>query len=188
LKQHKGKGMNAVVEKLSNLEWVGQQMRAKTASYETSTASTGEKAANWEDRCGAIASIEDVATKAYCELLVWGDYRDNTMAYHILHHHLAAILYETLAKDVQRVRFDLKSFAFKVAKMALFFNLRGNNVLKAEDKLIFFGIKEMKVQTYLKGYAYLEKMVDIALEDMRDEIDYYTDIYRKNLNKAYLTK
>ena len=110
------------------------------------------------------------------------------MAYHILHHHLAAILYETLAKDVQRVRFDLKSFAFKVAKMALFFNLRGNNVLKAEDKLIFFGIKEMKVQTYLKGYAYLEKMVDIALEDMRDEIDYYTDIYRKNLNKAYLTK
>ena len=61
--------MNAVVEKLSNLEWVGQQMRAKTASYEASTASTGEKAANWEDRCGAIASIEDQATKAYLSLI-----------------------------------------------------------------------------------------------------------------------
>ena len=180
--------MNAVAEKLSNLEWMGQQMRAKTANYEISTASTGGDAPSWEDRCGAITSIEDQATKAYCEILVWGDYRDNTMAYHILHHHIATILYEALVKDVQRIRFDLKSFAFKVAKMALFFNLRGCNVLKVEDKLKFFGIMEMKVQTYLKGYIYLENMVEILLSDMLDEIDYYADIYRKNLNKPYLTK
>ena len=66
--------MNAAVvkDKLSNLEWVGQQMRAKTASYEALIMSTGEKALTWEERCGAIASIEDQATKAYCELLVWG--------------------------------------------------------------------------------------------------------------------
>ena len=51
--------MNAVVtEKLSNLEWVGQQMRAKTASYETSTASTGEKAPTWEERCGLLLQLK----------------------------------------------------------------------------------------------------------------------------------
>ncbi|MDN5418806.1 MAG: hypothetical protein L0G09_15360 [Acinetobacter sp.] len=176
--------MNAVAEKLSNLEWMGQQMRAKTANYEISTASTGGDAPNWEDRCGAIASIEDQATKAYCELLVWGDYRDNTMAYHTLHHHLAAILYEALAKDVQRIRFDLKSFAFKVAKMALFFNLRSVNEFNTENKLKFFGITEMKMRTYREHYVYLENMVEIILEDMKDEIDFYADIYRKNMRKA----
>ncbi|MDD2947087.1 MAG: hypothetical protein PHG15_15225 [Acinetobacter sp.] len=106
------------------------------------------------------------------------------MAYNILHHYLAATLYQALAKDVQRIRFDLKSFAFKVAKMALFLNLRSAGGFKSEDKLRFFGINEMKMRTYREHYAYLEKMVDIMLSDMRDEIDFYADIYRKNLRKA----
>jgi hypothetical protein len=106
------------------------------------------------------------------------------MAYNVLHHHLAASLYEALAKDVQRIRFDLKSFAFKVAKMALFLSLRDMGNFKAEDKLRFFGITEMKMRTYREHYAYLENMVEIMLSDMRDEIDFYTDIYRKNLRKA----
>ena len=177
--------MSAVMaEKLSNIEWLGQQMRAKTANYEISTKDTNLEPVTWEDRCGAIASIDDQATKAYCEILVWGDYRDNTMAYSILHRHLAATLYQALAKDVQRIRFDLKSFAFKVAKMALFLNLRSAGGFKSEDKLRFFGINEMKMRTYREHYAYLENMADIMLSDMRDEIDFYADIYRKNLRKA----
>ncbi|OTG79079.1 hypothetical protein B9T31_17430 [Acinetobacter sp. ANC 4558] len=176
--------MNAVADKLTSIEWLGQQMRAKTANYEISQKDTNLSPVTWEDRCGAIVSIEDKATKAYCEILVWGDYRDNTMAYNILHLHLAAVLYEALAKDVQRIRFDLKSFAFKVAKMALFFNLRGFCGIKSEDKLKFFGITEIRMRTYREHYAYLENMVEIILSDMRDEIDYYVDIYRKSLNKA----
>lgn len=113
--------MNAVVtEKLSNLEWVGQQMRAKTASYETSTASTGEKAPTWEERCGAIASIEDEATKAYCEILVWGDSRDTTQAFKTLVEHIGEILYEAASKERQRHHFDLKLFCMKVARMQVF--------------------------------------------------------------------
>ena len=177
--------MNAMVaEKMTNLEWLGQQMRAKTANFEVSTKDTNLEPITWEDRCGAIASIEDQATKAYCEILVWGDYRDNTMAYNILQRHLAAMLYQALSKDVQRIRFDLKSFAFKVARMALFLNLRGASGFKAEDKLRFFGINEMKVRTYREHYAYLENMVNIALSDMQDEIDFYADMYRKDLRKS----
>lgn len=175
--------MNAVAEKMTNLEWMGQQLRAKTASFEPSQGG-GLESVTWEDRCGAIASIEDQATKAYCEILVWGDHRDNTMAYKILESHLAAVLYETLANDVVRVRFDLKSFAIKVAKMALFFSLRDLKGFTTEDKLKFSGIREVKVDTYRRSYAYLENMVQIMLSDMIDEIDYYADIYRKNLKKA----
>lgn len=177
--------MNAVVvkDKLSNLEWVGQQMRAKTANYEASTACTGDKAPTWEDRCGAIASIEDPATKAYCELLVWGDYRDNTLAYHTLEKHLAGLLLTQLKKEVKRVRFNLESFALKIAKMTLFLNLRDVD-FNTEQKLKFFGIIEVKPRTYREHYAYLEFMVDIALEDMQDEIDFYIDIYRKNIRNS----
>lgn len=172
----------AAEEKLTSIEWLGQQMRAKTANYEVTQRDTNLEPITWEDRCGAIASIEDQVTKAYCEILVWGDYRDHTMAYGILHRHLANILHESLKQDVKRIRFDLKSFALKVAKMALFFNLRGFSGIKSEDKLRFFGITEIKMRTYREHYIYLENMVEIMLSDMRDEIDYYTDIYRKNLN------
>lgn len=177
--------MNAVVvkDKLSNLEWVGQQMRAKTANYEASTATTGEKAPTWEERCGAIASIEDPATKAYCELLVWGDYRDNTLAYRTLETHLANLLLTQLKKEVKRVRFNLESFALKIAKMTLFLNLRDVD-FNTEQKLKFFGIIEVKPRTYREHYAYLEFMVAIALEDMQDEIDFYIDMYRKNIRNS----
>gem|GEM_PF-5117848 len=40
------------------------------------------------------------------------------------------------------------------------------------------------MRTYREHYAYLENMVEIMLSDMRDEIDFYADIYRKNLRKA----
>lgn len=175
--------MNAATEKMTNLEWL-TQIGLKAIDYTEDPKGTGEKGPSWEDRCGAIASIECPACKAYCELLVWGDYRDNTMAYNILQRHLAAMLYQALAKDVQRIRFDLKSFAFKVAKMALFLNLRDMGNFKAEDKLRFFGITEMKMRTYREHYAYLENMVEIMLSDMRDEIDFYADMYRKDLRKS----
>ncbi|MCJ0828679.1 MULTISPECIES: hypothetical protein [unclassified Acinetobacter] len=177
--------MNAAVvtEKLSNLEWVGQQMRAKTANYEASTMSTGEKAPTWEERCGAIASIEDQATKAYCELLVWGDYRDNTLAYHTLEKYFANLLLIQLKKEVKRVRFNLESFALKIAKMTLFLNLRDVD-FNTEQKLKFFNIVEVKPRTYREHYAYLEFMVTIALEDMQDEIDFYVDLYRKNIRNS----
>lgn len=177
--------MNAAVvkDKLTNLEWAGQQMRAKTTNYETSVASTGDKAPTWEERCGAIASIEDPATKAYCELLVWGDYRDNTLAYQTLEKYLAGLLLTQLKKEVKRVRFNLESFALKIAKMTLFLNLRDVD-FNTEQKLKFFGIAEVKPRTYREHYAYLEFMVAIALEDMQDEIDFYIDMYRKNIRNS----
>ena len=60
--------MNAVAdtnkEKLTNIEWLGQQLRAKTANYEAGTPSTGGVPVNWEDRCGAIAMLPNDETKA----------------------------------------------------------------------------------------------------------------------------
>ncbi|WP_414659222.1 hypothetical protein ACMHYC_10860 [Acinetobacter courvalinii] len=180
--------MNAAVatEKLSNLEWVGQQMRAKTANYEASTMSTGEKAPTWEERCGAIASIEDQATKAYCEMLVWGDSRDTTQAFKILVEHIGQVLYDAEITERQRHHFDLKLFCKKIARMQVYFSLRPEikEDRTLQGQLKFCGIDEIKADTYSKNYAYLGAMVNIMLKDMEDEIDYYVGEYRKKLNKT----
>lgn len=178
--------MNAVVEKLTNLEWLGQQMRAKTANYETSTASSKNDAPDWQDRCGAIASIDCEATKSYCSILVWGDYRDNSEQFKILVNHVSEILYEAASKETQRKHFDLKTFCHKVARMGVALSLRPDikEDRKLQGILKFFGITEIKADTYSKNYAYLVTMVDIILKDMIDEIDFYVQEYRKNMRKV----
>ena len=39
----------------------------------------------------------------------------------------------------------------------------------------------MRMRTYREHYAYLENMVEIMLLDMKDEVNYYVDIYCKSL-------
>ena len=76
-----------------------------------------------------------------------GYYRDNTLAYRALETHLANLLLTQLKKEVKRVRFNLESFALKIAKMTLFLNLRDVN-FNTEQKLKFFSIIEVKPRTY----------------------------------------
>lgn len=178
--------MNAVAEKLTSLEWLGQQMRAKTANYEVSQKDTNLEPVTWQDRCGAIASIDCEATKAYCSILVWGDYRDNSESFRVLVNHIAEILHEAALKDVQRKHFDLKLFCQKVARMGVALSLRPDikEDRKLQGILRFFGITEVKADTYSKNYAYLCTMVDIILKDMIDEIDFYVHEYRRNMRKV----
>ena len=175
--------MNAAAEKMTNLEWL-TQIGLKALEYNDDSKSTGEKGPSWEDRCGAVASIECPACKAYCELLVWGDYRDNTIAYDVLQKYLANILHDALKSKVKRATFNIESLSLKVAKMALFFNLRDIKNMDVESRLKFAGIRELKSETYRKNYIFLEYMVERMLDDMKDEIDYYVDIYRQNLRKS----
>lgn len=175
-----------VAEKLTNLEWLGQQMRAKTANYEVSESGASLEPITWQDRCGAIASIDDPATQAYCSILVWGDYRDNTQSFNTLVNHIAVVLYEAASKETQRKYFNLKVFCQKVARMGVALSLRPDikEDLKLQGILKFFGITEIKADTYSKNYAYLCTMVDIILNDMLDEIDFYVYEYRKNMRKV----
>lgn len=176
--------MNAVAdEKMTNLEWL-TQIGLKAIEYSADPKGTGEKGPSWEDRCGAIASIECPACKAYCELLVWGDYRDNTVAYDVLHKHFAKILCDALKNKVKRVTFNIESLSLKIARMALFFHLRGAKESCVEKRLKFVGVTEVKSETYRKNYIFLEYMVEQMLDDMKDEIDYYVEIYRKSLRNS----
>lgn len=174
--------MNAVAEKMTNLEWL-TQIGLKAIEYTEDPKGTGEKGPSWEDRCGAIASIECPACKAYCELLVWGDYRDNTQAFAEVCKYIAKILYSTAEEKVNRQKFDLQLFCFKIARMGVFYNLRPK--LKEErtlqGQLNFFGITEVNANGFAKRHKYLSYMVENILEGFHEEIDFYVDEYRKKL-------
>lgn len=180
--------MNAVVqaeEKMTNLEWL-TQVGLKGIDYSADPKGTGEQGPTWQDRCAAIASIECPACKAYCELLVWGDYRDNTQAFAILCNYIAKILHDAAIDRVQRNNFDLKAFCLKLSKMAVFYNLRPR--LKEErtvsGQLRFFGISEVNADNYSKRYKYLSLMAESILESFIDEIDFYVDQYRCELTRT----
>lgn len=175
-------------EKLTNLEWLGQQLRAKTANYEIQTSSSsGDAPINWEDRCGAIANLPNQETKSYVSILIWGDYRDNTKQYEVVTTYIADYLWRMVQEelDTKREKFDMKKFCYQVARMELFYSLRPKlreyHTLKG--RLVFSGIEYIEPNTFSKRYAWLCGAVELLLKELLDEIDHYIGLYRKDLRK-----
>lgn len=184
--------MNAVEdvkqEKLTNMEWLGQQLRAKTANYELQASSIGgELLPNWEDRCGAIAGLPNQECKAYTSILIWGDYRDNTKQYEIVTTYIADYLWRMVQEEInkKREKFDMKLFCKHVARMELFYFLRPKvreyHTLKG--RLVFSGIDYIEPNTYSKRYTWLGDAVILLLKELLDEIDHYVGEYRRDLRK-----
>lgn len=186
--------MNAVEvkpEKLTNIEWLGQQLQAKTANYEAGIPSTGESSINWEDRCGAIAMLHSDETKAYASILVWGDYRNNTEQYAVVTNYITEYLWRMVQEDLdkKRERFDMKKFCWHVARMELFYGLRPQlrKYHTLEGRLVFSGIDYIKPDTYSKRYSWLGEAVGLLLEELKREIEYWVGKYRRDLREVVLT-
>lgn len=180
--------MNAMAaEKMTNIEWLGQQLRAKTANYEADTPPTNEIPVNWEDRCGAIALMPNDETKAYASILVWGDYRDNTDNYSVVTKYISDYLWRMVQEEMnkQRESFDMQQFCKHIARMELFYSLRPKlreyHTLKG--RLVFSGIDYIEPNTYSKRYAWLGNAVELLLKELNDEVEHYAGQYRKNLRK-----
>ena len=171
-------------EVLTNLEWLTQQMRAKTINFQQTTG-VAKGGINFEERCGAIASIQSPPHQALLSILVWGDYRDSTQDYKCLQEYIAELLYEHLEKTTQRKHFDLKKFAMKVARMEIFFYFRHElkKQYTLDGRLKFAGIKEVTAPSYSNKYSKLGAIVEGAIQWMFEDMEFYIDEYRKNLKK-----
>lgn len=181
--------MNAVVvDKLTNIEWLGQQLRAKTANYEASTPASDDSSINWEERCGAIAMLPNPESIAYASILVWGDYRENTQQHKIVIDYISDYLYRLIQDEEefkQRKTFDEKQFINHIARMELFYSLRPNlkKYHTLEGRLVFSGINYIKPDTYSKRYAWLGEAALLLLNELKEEIEVNVAKYRKDLNK-----
>ena len=183
--------MNAVVqteEKMTNLEWLGHQLRAKTANYEADTKATGGIPANWEDRCGAIATLPTPEAKAYASILVWGDYRDNSEQFITVVNYIAEYLKRMVEEEVEKQRetFNMTNFCKHVARMELFYSLRPflKECHTLKGRLVFSGINYIEPNTYSKRYAWLGNAVEILLKELENEIDDHVGDYRRQMRKV----
>lgn len=175
-----------VLEMVSNIEWLSQQLRAKTMSFEESTGKSTGIPINWEVRCGAIAELETPEQKALAAILTWGDHRDNTEDYKILQSHLSELLFNALEPEVKRKTFVISDFCTKIVRMELFFYFRPFlvDMYTLKGKLHFSGIKEVTAESYANQYNYLSHMVRVRVKQIVDEIDYLIGEYRIKCYRA----
>ena len=61
--------MNAVTDKFEQFEWLTHGITAKSPNFEPQAHGTGEKPLNYEDRLGAIATMDTQLAKSVTSLI-----------------------------------------------------------------------------------------------------------------------
>ena len=82
--------MNAAAEKFEQFEWLTHGISAKSPNFEPNVRGTGEKPLNYEDRLGAIASMETQLAKSVTALIVFEGKSESD--YEFVRNHLAKIM------------------------------------------------------------------------------------------------
>lgn len=185
--------MNAKVkeEKLSNIEWLGQHLRAKTPNYEqTGSGSSDDTVAAWEIRCSAFAAIETDLAKALAALYVWG-HKDKE-AYKFVQSHLAGIVVKEAESKGQKPNvISLESLAKLMARLVIDFEIEPtlNDVFTSKGRLYYAGISahQMTYDAYRKTWKAYESLMELAIVSARWEIEKGIEIYKKNLKKCEFT-
>ncbi|WP_227513576.1 hypothetical protein [Acinetobacter venetianus] len=174
-------------DQISNIEWLGKQMRAKTANFEICTQDTNLEPITWEDRCGAFAKMETQQAKALAALHVWGHKEKN--AYELLINYLANIMFNQAQLDGKSdpKHISLKDLSLLIARMILEFALDENleTNFTAKGRLYFAGIGEdrLSYDAYRKTWLKYESEMQLAIYSARWEVETCIEKYRKNLKR-----
>ncbi|NNP68944.1 hypothetical protein [Acinetobacter sp. Ac_5812] len=172
---------------LSNIEWLGMQMRAKTANFEMCTQDTNLEPVTWEDRCGAYAMMDTQHAKALAALYVWG--HKEKQAYEHLINYLANIMFSQAQLDGkgEPKSISLRDLSLLIARMVLEFALdeKLETNFTAKGRLYFAGIGEdrMSYDAYRMSWIKYEKDMQLAIYSARWEVETAIGKYRKNLKK-----
>ena len=179
--------MNAKVkeEKLSNIEWLGQYLRAKTPNYEsTGSGGSEDTVAAWEIRCSAFAAIETDLAKALAAIYVWG-HKDKE-AYKFVQSHLAGIVVKEAESKGQKPNvISLESLAKLMARLVIDFEIEPalNDVFTSKGRLYYAGISahQMTYDAYRKTWMAYEYLMELAIVSARWEVENAIEKYRINL-------
>lgn len=176
--------MNATVEPMTSFEWLGQQLRAKTAQYETSVRATGERPPNWDDKLGVIAKMDDDLQKDLAYLLAYGDYRDGTAQYKSIEGFLFKSIYAVAEQEKKR-KPDLAEICKKIARMELYFFLHNhlNDKFTGAGRLWFSGI-DIKLDTYTKNWKHYGDAVNLMLLEAQIAAIKHIENYKKELDRC----
>ena len=171
---------------LSNQDWLEQGMHAKTVKFNIGQGGLPPEV-NWEDRCAAIAMIEDKPAKALASILLWGSDTNWDWSRHFdeVVKHLAANMIERCKKDgraaPQACSHTLPELARLMARMVLHFELYELwTIYTVEGRLLFSGIK-MNDRTYSNYFLCYQRQMLNDLEELVHCINNDIAKYRSNL-------
>ena len=172
---------------LSNQDWLEQGMHAKTVKFNIGAGGLPPEV-NWEDRCAAIAMIDDEPAKALASILLWGNDTNWDWSRHFddVVKHLATNMIERCNKDKraapQACKHELPELARLMARMVLHFELYELwDVYTVKGRLQFSGI-EVNVNTYSHAWLTYQRQMTHDLFDMIGKADYSISAYRHQLS------
>ena len=180
--------MNAVAEKFEQFEWLTKGITAKSPQFGDEGHSTGVKPLDYQDRLGAIASMDTQLEKSVTSLIVYGERAKSDYEY--IRNHLAKIMMNGAHDDKRREpdHIAIYHLSWLVAGMVIAFAMdpehEGNFTAKGRLHLAA-GVKsyQMSLNTYRLTWKQYENMMVIALETSIKCAAEAVEKYRKNTYK-----
>jgi len=177
--------MNAVAaEKFEHFEWLTKGITAKSPSFGQESHGTGEKPLDYQDRLGAIASMDSQLAKSITSVIIYGE--SSKGDYEFVRNHLAKIMMSAAHQDKKREpeHIAIYHLSWLVARMVMDFavNPELEGFYTAAGRLHYAGIKshQMGVEQYRKTWRGYENLMVIALEMAIKEASGAIAKYRKN--------
>jgi hypothetical protein len=176
--------MNVVADKFEQFEWLTHGISAKTANYEPSIRGTGEKPLNYEDRLGAIASMDTQLAKSVTALIVFDGKSESDYEY--VRNHLVNIMLKNAIVDKKREpeQITMNHLAYLIARMVIDFSLNPEleQNFTAQGRLYYAGINshQMTTNVYRLTWKSYEGLMALAIESAIDEASKAIELYKKN--------
>jgi len=172
---------------LADQEWLERGMHAKTVKFDIGQGGMAPEV-NWEDRCAAIASIDNRAAKALASMILWGN--DGAWNWSEA---FSEVIYELAANMVGRCKDDgrsdpkackhsLPELARLMARMTIYFELYQLwDVYTVKGRLLFSGI-EVNSSTYTNSWLTYQRWIMSDLEELVHKANLSIGHYRNQLN------
>lgn len=179
--------MNAVAEKFEPFEWLTKGITAKSPNFEPQAKGTNEKPIDYQDRLGAIASMDTQLAKSVTALIIYDGKCESD--YEFVRNHLVKIMLVNAKDDKKREpeHITMNHLAYLVARMVIDFalnpELEGN--FTAQGRLYYAGINSMQMtaENYRKTWKQYENLMSLSLESAIDEAGNAIEKYKKNTYK-----
>ena len=179
--------MDTVATKFEQFEWLTHGLTASSPNLEPCIRGTGEKPLNYQDRLGAIASMDTQLAKSITALIVFEGKAQSDYEY--VRQHLANIMIKNAVADKKREPEGIAMYhlSWLIAKMVLDFaldpDIEGNYT--AKGRLAYVGIRtnQMGVDSYRMTWKQYEKLMTLAIESAISEAGKAIDVYKRNTFK-----
>lgn len=179
--------MNAVAEKFEQFEWLTKGITAKSPQFGDEGHSTGAKPLDYQDRLGAIATMETQLEKSVTSVIIYGESAKSDYEY--IRNHLARIMMNGAQEDKKREpeHIAIYHLSYLIARMVMDFamNPELETFYTRQGRLYYAGLRthQMTLKAYDSTWRQYENMMVIALETSIKCASETIEKYKKNTYK-----